>query len=139
MRRETNVHERCSAPGLHVLTFGLLLMLLASCSSSARSSVPTSTTTTTSTSMPRRDTTTEPRPARPLNVYAHSGVNMFSAATKDARSLIYVPESMSEYVDVIDPTTFRVIDRYLTGGRPQHVVPAWDMRTLYGRTISATR
>ena len=56
---------------------------------------------------------------------------MFSAATRGARSLVYVPESMSDYVDVIDPTTFRVIDRYRTGGRPQHVVPAWDMQTLY--------
>jgi DNA-binding beta-propeller fold protein YncE len=38
---------------------------------------------------------------------------------------------MSAYVDVIDPATYRVIDRYQTGERPQHVVPAWDMRTLY--------
>ena len=56
---------------------------------------------------------------------------MFSPATSGARSLIYVPESVSDSVDVIDPTTYRVIDRYTTGGRPQHVVPAWDMRTLY--------
>ncbi len=129
MRRETNIHERRRAPGLHGLTFGLMLILLASCSVSARSSVSTSTAA--STSVPRRDTTTEPRPAQPPNIYAHSGVNMFSAATRGARSLVYVPESMSEYVDVIDPATFRVIDRYRTGGRPQHVVPAWDMHTLY--------
>ena len=66
-----------------------------------------------------------------MNVYAHSGANMFNPAVRSARSLVYVPESMSAYVDVIDPTTYRVIDRYQTGERPQHVVPAWDMRTLY--------
>ena len=56
---------------------------------------------------------------------------MMTGAARGARSLVYVPESLSDYVDVIDPTTYRVIDRYRTGGRPQHVVPAWDMRTLY--------
>jgi YVTN family beta-propeller protein len=56
---------------------------------------------------------------------------MLSAQARRARPLVYVPESLSDYVDVIDPATYRVIDRYRTGSRPQHVVPAWDMRTLY--------
>jgi YVTN family beta-propeller protein len=54
-----------------------------------------------------------------------------SLVARRARSLIYVPESSSSYVDVIDPTTFKVIDRYFTGGHPQHVVPSWDLHTLY--------
>jgi DNA-binding beta-propeller fold protein YncE len=128
-KREANVHEPRANPPRLWLALGLVSVLLASCSASPRSSVSKSTTT--STSAPRPDTTTAPRPSRPPNIYAHSGVNMFSAATDGARPLVYVPESMSEYVDVIDPTTFRVIDRYRTGARPQHVVPAWDMRTLY--------
>ena len=65
------------------------------------------------------------------NVYAAAGVNMLTGAARRARPLVYVPESLSDYVDVIDPTTYRVIDRYRTGGRPQHVVPSWDLRTLY--------
>jgi YVTN family beta-propeller protein len=65
------------------------------------------------------------------NVYAAAGANMFSSAVRGARQLVYVPESMGDYVDVIDPATFKVVDRYRTGGRPQHVVPAWDLRTLY--------
>lgn len=56
---------------------------------------------------------------------------MLSPAVRGARPLVYVPESMSDYVDVIDPATYKVVDRYRTGGRPQHVVPAWDLRTLY--------
>jgi YVTN family beta-propeller protein len=67
----------------------------------------------------------------PANVYAAAGANMFSPAVRGARALVYVPESRSDYVDVIDPATFKVIDRYRTGGRPQHVVPGWDLRTLY--------
>jgi DNA-binding beta-propeller fold protein YncE len=129
MHREANVHEHRGNHRLRRLALGLALVLLASCSASARSSVPSSTTTSPSAGRP--GTTTAPGPTGPLNIYAHTGVNMFNDATRDVRPLIYVPESMSEYVDVIDPTTYRVIDRYVTGGRPQHVVPAWDMRTLY--------
>ena len=32
---------------------------------------------------------------------------------------------------MIDPTTFAVVARYRLGGELQHVVPSWDMRTLY--------
>jgi YVTN family beta-propeller protein len=38
---------------------------------------------------------------------------------------------MSDVVVVIDPATYKVVDQYQTGARPQHVVPAWDMHTLY--------
>jgi DNA-binding beta-propeller fold protein YncE len=69
--------------------------------------------------------------SRALDVYAATGAGMLNAEARRARSLVYVPESLSDYVDVIDPNTFQVIDRYRTGARPQHVVPAWDMRTLY--------
>ena len=115
------------------LVVGLLLLVLAACSSSTESSAVKSSTSTTD---PRPGTTTLTRPVRTPttatpNVYAHSGANMLSPTARGARSLVYVPESMSDYVDVIDPTTFRVVDRYQTGGRPQHVVPAWDMKTLY--------
>ena len=32
---------------------------------------------------------------------------------------------------MIDPATHRVIDRYSVGGDPQHVVPSWDLKTLW--------
>src|SRR5438105_3162531 len=134
MQRETNASERHGALPLFRLALCLVLVLLASCSAakSVSKSTTTSTVKSTMTSMPApRYTATNPQPAGPLDIYAHSGINMFSAATLGARQLIYVPESMSAYVDVIDPATYRVIDRYRTGERPQHVVPAWDMRTLY--------
>jgi YVTN family beta-propeller protein len=34
-------------------------------------------------------------------------------------------------VQVIDPRTFTVIATYPTGREPQHVVPSWDMKTLW--------
>ena len=74
------------------------------------------------------------KPAAPPaggNVYAHDGANMLTGAALRARSLVYVPNSESNTVDVIDPRTYRIVDHFAVGGLPQHVVPAWDLRTLY--------
>jgi YVTN family beta-propeller protein len=56
---------------------------------------------------------------------------MFSPAVRGMPARVYVPESASSYVDVIDPSTYKVVDRYFTGLDPQHVVPSWDLQTLY--------
>lgn len=56
---------------------------------------------------------------------------MLSPVARHARYLIYVPESRGDGVSVIDPSTYRVVDHYPTGAVVQHVVPAWDLRTLY--------
>jgi YVTN family beta-propeller protein len=37
----------------------------------------------------------------------------------------------SNDVYVIDPKTFKVIDKYKVGLNPQHVAPSWDMQTLW--------
>jgi len=47
------------------------------------------------------------------------------------RELVYVPNHTDGTVTVIDPTTFKVIDTYASGPGPQHVVPSWDLQTLY--------
>jgi YVTN family beta-propeller protein len=65
------------------------------------------------------------------NIYAADGPNMLSPAVKDVPYRIYVPNTDSQTVDVINPATFTVIDRYKVGKLPQHVVPAWDLKTLY--------
>jgi YVTN family beta-propeller protein len=46
-------------------------------------------------------------------------------------SRVYVPNSLSNTVDVIDPTTLRIVDHFTVGATPQHVVPAYDLSTLY--------
>ena len=77
-----------------------------------------------------------PAPARKLatvirNVYAHDGANMLTGAARTARHLVYVPNSQSATVDVIDPRTYRVVDHFAVGLLPQHVVPSYDLKTLY--------
>ena len=74
-----------------------------------------------------------PRTARPPggNVYAADAAGDMSPATRGALSRIYVPNSESDTLDEIDPSTGRVVAHYAVGGLPQHVVPSWDLRTLY--------
>jgi YVTN family beta-propeller protein len=69
--------------------------------------------------------------ARPVNVYAGAGAGKLSATAKKAKSLVYVPNSLANTVQVIDPTTFKLIATYPTGRQPNHVVPSWDMKTLW--------
>jgi len=65
------------------------------------------------------------------NVYAHDGANRLAPTARRARDLVYVPNSRSDTVDVIDPRTYRVVEHFAVGGLPQHVVPAWDLKRLY--------
>src|SRR5204863_273186 len=68
----------------------------------------------------------------PHNVYAAAGAGMLSEVARAAKPLVYVPHNRSNDVWVIDPTTFTVVARYPLGtGELQHVVPSWDLRTLY--------
>ncbi|MBV9314479.1 MAG: SMP-30/gluconolactonase/LRE family protein [Pseudonocardia sp.] len=65
------------------------------------------------------------------NVYSDAGANMLNDVTRAAKPLVYVPHTKSGDVWVIDPATFEVVGRYPVGIEVQHVVPAWDMKTLY--------
>jgi YVTN family beta-propeller protein len=65
------------------------------------------------------------------NIYAASGKNALAPAAARARPLVYVPNSRSATVSVIDPSTYRVIRSFPTGALPQHVVPSYDLRTLW--------
>jgi YVTN family beta-propeller protein len=68
---------------------------------------------------------------RVANIYSHDGANMLSPAVRDALPRVYVPNSQSDTVDVIDPRTYTVVDHFAVSVLPQHVVPAWNLRTLY--------
>jgi YVTN family beta-propeller protein len=56
---------------------------------------------------------------------------MLTGAARFALPRVYVPNSDSNTVDVIDPKTFRVIGHFAVGALPQHVTPSWNLRTLY--------
>lgn len=67
----------------------------------------------------------------PGNMYSEAGYNHFSPAVAGALVRIYVPNLRSNDVYVIDPATFKVVDKFPVGRSPQHVVPSWDLRTLW--------
>ncbi len=65
------------------------------------------------------------------NVYAATGRGMLSDAARGVPYRLYVPNSESDTVDVIDPEKEEIVSSFSVGGLPQHVTPAPDMRTLY--------
>ena len=78
-----------------------------------------------------------PPVADPANIYADAGPDMLSQAVRGVPYRIYVPNSGGSTVTVIDPATRRVIATYQSRLNPQHVVPAYDLRTLYATNNQA--
>jgi YVTN family beta-propeller protein len=72
-----------------------------------------------------------PAVVNPANMYTEARAGHFSPAVKGALERIYVPNLRSDTVSVIDPATYKVIDTLPVGRSPQHVVPAWDLKTLW--------
>ncbi len=67
----------------------------------------------------------------PANLYSETGAGRLSPAARKALPRVYVPDLRSSDVYVIDPTSYKVVDRFMVGMGPQHVVPAWDLKTLW--------
>jgi YVTN family beta-propeller protein len=67
----------------------------------------------------------------PHNLYSETAAGHLSPAVKGDLQRIYVPNLRSDDVYVIDPATNRVVDKFKVGRSPQHVVPSWDLRTLW--------
>ena len=66
-----------------------------------------------------------------LNIYSSIGADKLSPVTAGALARIYGPNHSSDTVSVIDPATLKVVDTYRVGRKPQHVIPAWDLKTLW--------
>jgi YVTN family beta-propeller protein len=69
--------------------------------------------------------------AETRNVYSTSGADKLSAAVAGDLERVYVPNLRSGDVTVIDPATMKVVNRFKVGIGPQHIVPSWDLRTLW--------
>ncbi len=67
----------------------------------------------------------------PANIYAADAVGNLSAAVRNFPTRVYVPNSESDSVDVIDPATYKIIDHFAVGAQPQHIAPSWDLKTLW--------
>jgi DNA-binding beta-propeller fold protein YncE len=74
---------------------------------------------------------TAPPLVDPKNVYSETTAGKFSPATAGALSRVYSPNLLTGKVDVIDPETFTVIDSFSALPSPQHIVPSWDLQTLW--------
>jgi YVTN family beta-propeller protein len=67
----------------------------------------------------------------PTNLYSETTAGKLSPAVAGALPRVYVPNLRSNDVSVIDSTTRRVVDRFRVGENPQHVVPSYDLKTLW--------
>src|SRR5919109_2375099 len=67
----------------------------------------------------------------PHDVYSETRVGNLNPVVQDFPSRVYVPNSGSNTVDVIDPQTYKVIDHFRVGRLPQHVTPSYDLKTLW--------
>jgi YVTN family beta-propeller protein len=65
------------------------------------------------------------------NLYSEIAPGKFNPALRDDLERIYVPNLRSNDVYVVDPVAMKVIDRFKVGIGPQHIVPSWDLRTLW--------
>jgi len=67
----------------------------------------------------------------PANLYGETTADKLSPVAVKALPRVYVPNLQSNDVTVIDPATLKVVDRFPVGVNPQHVVPSWDLTTLW--------
>ena len=65
------------------------------------------------------------------NVYAADGPNQLATAVVNDPPRVYVPNLQSNTVTVIDQATNKVIQTIPVGQQPQHVVPSYDLKTLW--------
>lgn len=72
-----------------------------------------------------------PTVSDPNNLYSEISSGHFSSAVDGALTRIYVPNHTSGDVSVIDPVKMKVVDTFKVGANPQHVVPSWDLQTLW--------
>lgn len=73
----------------------------------------------------------------PGNVYGRTATGDMSPLVADAKPLVYVPSNDDGSVTVIDQKTKQIVRSFTVGKLVQHVVPDWDLKTVYA-TASGT-
>jgi DNA-binding beta-propeller fold protein YncE len=106
-----------------------------SASSSGPAATASATATATATATPRASASgylgAVPPPLDPNDVYAADRPGLLAASVRADPPRVYVPNSESNTVDVIDPRTFAIVGHFAVGRLPQHVTPSYDMSTLW--------
>jgi DNA-binding beta-propeller fold protein YncE len=117
----------CAVPALAAVTMVIAGLLLGACGSSAHRTDPPRP--------PRPSSRISARPPAGLSghvdVYAADGANDLSPTVRTDPALVYVPNSLSNTVTIISQRTLKVVGQFSTGALPQHVTPAYDLKTLY--------
>ena len=67
----------------------------------------------------------------PTDLYAADRPNQIAPVAQHFLNRVYVPNTISNTVSVIDPATDKVVQTIPVGKEPQHVVPSWDLKTLW--------
>jgi YVTN family beta-propeller protein len=70
-------------------------------------------------------------PVDPQDLYAADAPGQLSLEASQALPLVYVPDDDDATVHVIDPRTFKVLRVVKVRRLPQHVTPAYDLKTLW--------
>jgi DNA-binding beta-propeller fold protein YncE len=65
------------------------------------------------------------------NLYSEQAAHKVVPAIAGDLPRIYVPNLRGHDVHVVDPATMKVVDRFKVGHSPQHIVPSWDLKTLW--------
>jgi YVTN family beta-propeller protein len=67
----------------------------------------------------------------PNDVYSADRPGSLSPVVHGFPARIYVPNSGSNTVDIIDPKTYKITRHFRVGKEPQHVTPSYDLKTLW--------
>jgi YVTN family beta-propeller protein len=67
----------------------------------------------------------------PRDIYAATRPGNLSPTVRDFPERVYVPNSRSNSVTIIDPATYKAIGSFSVGRLPQHVTPSYDLKTLW--------
>jgi YVTN family beta-propeller protein len=106
--------------------FVLSMLVAVGCGGDDKAQPPT-TTSTPSTIAPSTSTTAPP----PTDVYAFTHAGMLADSVRDVPARVYVPNGHANAVTVIDPATLQIVGTFGVDELPQHVVPSYNMQTLY--------
>lgn len=65
------------------------------------------------------------------NIYANANTGMFEPSVRKALRRVYVPNTLDNTVSVIDSDKYQVINTILTDKDPEHIVPSYDLKTIF--------
>src|SRR5438093_732685 len=67
----------------------------------------------------------------PNDIYAADRPGNLTPTVRNFPNRVYVPNTESNTVTVIDPASYKVIETLRVGRLPQHVTPSYDLTTLW--------